>query len=115
MRDDGSPQPRTGGAPIMPTNTVKPVTTPKPASEFTKKANNKFADGLELGDVYDFADAYEHLVFPWKEKEVKGPGDSTVWTIKPYLDQEKREVAPETVNPSLWRQARLNVSNGLFQ
>ena len=26
-----------------------------------------------------------------------------------------REEAPETVNPSLWRQARLNLLNGLFQ
>src|SRR5262249_56578459 len=25
------------------------------------------------------------------------------------------EEAPETVNPSLWRQARLNMHNGLFQ
>ncbi|MBB6426211.1 alkyl/aryl-sulfatase [Sphingopyxis sp. JAI128] len=37
-----------------------------------------------------------------------------VWDLRPYafLNQE---TAPDTVNPSLWRQARLNTIHGLFE
>ena len=31
------------------------------------------------------------------------------------MPSSPHEQAPDTVNPSLWRQARLNMNNGLFQ
>ncbi len=37
-----------------------------------------------------------------------------VWSLKPYGFLSEAN-APATVNPSLWRQARLNMQNGLFQ
>jgi ribonuclease BN (tRNA processing enzyme) len=38
-----------------------------------------------------------------------------IWSMDPYADQADRETPPDTVNPSLWRQARLNQTNGLFK
>src|SRR5690606_35460493 len=37
-----------------------------------------------------------------------------VWDRRPY-DFLSRAEAPDTVNPSLWRQARLNAVHGLFE
>ncbi len=42
------------------------------------------------------------------------PQGRVVWSLEPYgfLAEEK---APATVNPSLWRQSRLNMQHGLFE
>ena len=41
------------------------------------------------------------------------PGGRPAFDTKPYAFLHK-DVAPATVNPSLWRQAQLNAVNGLF-
>ena len=38
----------------------------------------------------------------------------TVWSLEPYGFLSSEE-APPTVNPSLWRQSRLNMQHGLFE
>ena len=45
---------------------------------------------------------------------IAGPGDRPAWDLKPY-EFLKKDAAPATVNPSLWRQAQLNAVNGLFK
>jgi alkyl sulfatase BDS1-like metallo-beta-lactamase superfamily hydrolase len=37
-----------------------------------------------------------------------------VWSLEPYGFRSENE-APTTVNPSLWRQSRLNMQHGLFE
>ncbi len=69
---------------------------------------------LPEDDAEQVADAHRGFIATTPDAEVKGRGDLTVWSMKPYafLDDEK---SPATVNPSLWRQARLNRLHGLFQ
>ena len=44
---------------------------------------------------------------------VTGPNGHVVWGQKDHSFLEK--AAPDTVNPSLWRQAQLNHQHGLFK
>ncbi|MDE0931808.1 MAG: MBL fold metallo-hydrolase, partial [Halioglobus sp.] len=60
-----------------------------------------------------FEDARRGLIAVPTALEVAGPGDSTVWDMPSY-DFIQGE-APDTVNPSLWRQATLNNNHGLFE
>ncbi|HEY5725547.1 MAG TPA: alkyl sulfatase dimerization domain-containing protein, partial [Methylomirabilota bacterium] len=48
------------------------------------------------------------------EVEIKNAQGRVVWSLRDYAFLEPAE-APPTVNPSLWRQARLNMHHGLFQ
>jgi alkyl sulfatase BDS1-like metallo-beta-lactamase superfamily hydrolase len=45
---------------------------------------------------------------------VTGPSGNVVWSQKDYSFLDKDQ-APDTVNPSLWRQAQLNRQHGLFK
>ena len=42
-----------------------------------------------------------------------GPNGNAVWNQKDYAFLER--TAPDTINPSLWRQAQLNHQHGLFK
>ena len=42
------------------------------------------------------------------------PSGPQVWSLEPYGFLSSEE-APPTVNPSLWRQSRLNMQHGLFE
>src|SRR4030095_7410888 len=48
------------------------------------------------------------------EVEIKNAQGRVVWSLRDYAFLEHAE-APPTVNPSLWRQARLNMHHGLFR
>lgn len=65
-------------------------------------------------DGQDRADAERGFIGTVEHAEVTGADGRVVWSQRPYafLDDE---VGPDTVNPSLWRQARLNRTHGLFQ
>jgi alkyl sulfatase BDS1-like metallo-beta-lactamase superfamily hydrolase len=65
-------------------------------------------------DGQDHADATRGFLGTVPDAEVTGADGRVVWSQRPYgfLDDE---AAPATVNPSLWRQARLNRTHGLFQ
>ena len=45
---------------------------------------------------------------------ILGKDGQIVWDRRPYSFLDSAE-APDTVNPSLWRQARLNAEHGLFE
>lgn len=65
-------------------------------------------------DGQDRTDAERGFLGTVPDAEVTGADGRVVWSQRPYgfLDDES---APATVNPSLWRQARLNRLHGLFQ
>jgi alkyl sulfatase BDS1-like metallo-beta-lactamase superfamily hydrolase len=65
-------------------------------------------------DRTDFEDAARGFVGSLPEPIIRGATGSPVWDLTPYgfLDAE---ASPPTVNPSLWRMARLNMHHGLFQ
>lgn len=86
---------------------------PKEATKTTKMAQERVLNALPFSDQQDFEDARRGFIaaptLPLRDE--KGV---PVWNLAPY-EFLKREQAPDTVNPSLWRQARLNMEHGLYK
>src|SRR5262247_1521626 len=61
-----------------------------------------------------FDDARRGFIGSLPEVEITNATGHVVWSLKEYGFLAAEE-APATVNPSLWRQARLNMHHGLFQ
>lgn len=88
--------------------------TPNPATEITAAANHAVLEQLPFANQQAFTDAQRGFIAQLPDGKVTNPDGSAAWDMSEYafLDQE---VAPDTVNPSLWRQARLNAIHGLFK
>lgn len=84
------------------------------AEAATKAANAAMAAKLPFSDTRDFEAAKRGLVAPVPDGMVCTPGGTALWNLGEYAFIEG-ELAPATVNPSLWRMARLNMANGLFK
>ncbi len=69
---------------------------------------------LPFSDTTDFEDAARGFIASRDKALVTAPDGRVVWDLEPYNFID-REEAPGTVNPSLWRQARLNMHHGLFE
>ena len=93
------------------------VTQPKEASSFTKAANAEYLKPpLNYSDTSDFDRAARGLTATTNSlvlKSMTGNG-TTVWDMDRFAFIAS-ETAPDTVNPSLWRQARLNNRYGLYE
>ena len=87
---------------------------PKDATAATCSHNASFLAALPFGDTQDFTDAARGLIATLPEVEIKNERGRVIWSLREYAFLAQAN-APETVNPSLWRQARLNMHNGLFQ
>ncbi|MFI7382808.1 alkyl/aryl-sulfatase [Streptomyces sp. NPDC049813] len=68
---------------------------------------------LPFADRQDFEDATRGLIARRAPNAVRGEDGRTVWDNDTYAFL--RGEAPETVNPSLWRQAQLVAEQGLFE
>ena len=89
---------------------------PKPATEHTKKANAAFARTLPFADKRDFDDARKGLIAPLPGGGVVKNSEGRVVLDPRRYDFIKPDGdAPDTVNPSLWRQAQLLSLTGLFK
>ncbi|MBI4804854.1 MAG: MBL fold metallo-hydrolase [Desulfovibrio sp.] len=92
------------------------TTAPKPASQATKAANEKLKALLDFGDMRDFEEASRGFIAPLpNDGVIKNSSGQTAWDLRPYAFIERTEIAPDTVNPSLWRQCRLVMKGGLFK
>jgi alkyl sulfatase BDS1-like metallo-beta-lactamase superfamily hydrolase len=88
----------------------------KGATEATKAANKKLLDSLPFNDKADFDDAKRGLLAKPDTLTIKDAKGNVVWDLeeyKKYIADDK--AAPDTVNPSLWRNAQLNMQYGLFE
>jgi linear primary-alkylsulfatase len=87
---------------------------PKGATPITHAQNRAMLDALPFGDIQDFEDARRGFLGTLPDVEITNDKGRVVWSLKEYafLGDEQ---APPTVNPSLWRQARLNMHHGLFE
>ncbi|HEY1139270.1 MAG TPA: alkyl sulfatase dimerization domain-containing protein [Lysobacter sp.] len=88
----------------------------KPATQATKRANAAMAKPLDFADKQDFEDDSRGLVARPDTLTIKDDKGRVVWDMesyKAYIGDDKP--APDTVNPSLWRNAQLNVRYGLFK
>lgn len=83
------------------------------ASASTRAANAALGAQLDLAAEPDLADATRGFVATVEGLQVTNDAGQTIWRTADY--DFVRGDAPDTVNPSLWRQARLNNVNGLFR
>jgi alkyl sulfatase BDS1-like metallo-beta-lactamase superfamily hydrolase len=91
-------------------------TQPKPATEATKAANRALQQYLNFNDREDFDNATRGLIAKPDTLTIRGAQGNPVWDLesyKAYIGVDKP--APDTVNPSLWRNAQLNMQYGLFR
>ena len=86
---------------------------PKPATTATVRANQAVAQGLALNDKKDFEDATRGLIATMPTHQVRDAQGRMVWDADRY--DFIQGSAPATVNPSLWRQEKLNNARGLFK
>ena len=86
----------------------------KEASAAVCAAQQAMLEALPFGDTADFDDAARGFLGTIDQAKVTTAQGRTVWSVAPYGFLEAEE-APPTVNPSLWRQAKLNMQHGLFE
>jgi alkyl sulfatase BDS1-like metallo-beta-lactamase superfamily hydrolase len=89
-----------------------PPTTPIPA---TVRANSAVGEALSLSDPTDRHRVDRGLL--WRAERLIIRSDRTGEVIRDSDEYDflEAEQAPESVNPSLWRHARLNNSQGLYE
>ncbi|MCH9817235.1 MAG: MBL fold metallo-hydrolase [Actinomycetia bacterium] len=85
----------------------------KQATEETQRANDAVLAALPFSDDEDFRRVRRGFIATREEPLILGPEGTPVWDLNEY-DFLQGE-APDTANPSLWRQAQLNVEHGLFE
>ena len=94
--------------------TSTPDSTPRPAHPETARLQDAFRQGLNFADQADFEDARRGFVGSIEAGEVTNAKGQVVSSMR-KLEFIQGEQAPDTVNPSLWRLARLNTHHGLFE
>jgi alkyl sulfatase BDS1-like metallo-beta-lactamase superfamily hydrolase len=92
---------------------VAPVRAGEPASAATRAAQAKVRAELPFEDRQDFDFANRGFVGTRADPLIKRADGGVAWDLSAY-DFLKGE-APDTVNPSLWRQASLLSLHGLFK
>ena len=80
---------------------------------FTVAANAAAIAGLPLDDAGDLEDARHGLIADEAAISVDGADGKSIWNTKEYAFVAGD--APKSVNPSLWRQAKLDGVHGLFK
>ena len=90
------------------------MTAARDATPITRAQNRAVLDTLPFDDVQDFEDARCGFVATLPEVEIKNDRGRVVWSLRDDAFLADAD-APATVNPSLWRQARLNMTHGPFE
>jgi alkyl sulfatase BDS1-like metallo-beta-lactamase superfamily hydrolase len=91
-----------------------PQERPKDASDPVIAQHQAVLATLPFSDTRDFDEAARGFLGTIEHAKVMHPNGRTVWSLEPYGFLSS-EAAPPTVNPSLWRQSRLNMQHGLFE
>ena len=90
------------------------MTTPKDATDATLRAHAALRAQLPADDGQDWADARRGYMGSIPDAKIENATGGVAWNMGAFAFEEPEE-APPTVNPSLWRQARLNALHGLFE
>ncbi|OZI30938.1 hypothetical protein CAL29_23555 [Bordetella genomosp. 10] len=96
------------------TSQISDAAQPKPAHPVTAKLNASLKEALNFKDVQDFEDARHGFIGTLDEPVIRNARGEMVWDMTRYGFLEDED-APASVNPSLWRLARLNYIHGLFK
>src|SRR5882672_4094459 len=91
-----------------------PKESPKDASASVIAQHAATLNALPFADVRDFDEAARGFLGTIENAKITSPQGRVVWSPEPsgFLSAEQ---APPTVDPSLWRQSRLNMNHGLFE
>ena len=84
------------------------------ASEHTTSVNREYLSALPFADQTDFADARRGFIADSPHRLITNPDGSPSFDLDAY-DFVRDAPAPDTVNPSLWRQSQLLGITGLFE
>ena len=84
------------------------------ASEHTTSANRSLLDELPFDDQTDFDNARRGLIADSPNRVIANPDGSAAFNLDAY-GFVREAPAPDTVNPSLWRQSQLLAITGLFE
>lgn len=87
----------------------------KDASATTRQANQALLGTLPFDDTRDFDNANRGLIAPLPTGMIRTDDGQPVWDPQKYDFIEEDADAPDTVNPSLWRQSQLTNIGGLFE
>ena len=87
----------------------------KSASSATKSANDALLKELPFSDKSDFENAHKGFIEALPSASIKGHAGNVIWDPGKYGFIREGASAPDTVNPSLWRQSQLINISGLFQ
>ena len=84
-----------------------------PPTAISEEAGQALLDVLPFSDQQDFEDAKRGFVARDEAMVVKDAEGNVVWNMPEY--DFVKGGAPPSVNPSLWRQAKLNGMHGLYK
>ena len=87
---------------------------PKEASVSVVAQHAATLKALPFSDTNDFDDASRGFLGTLENARITSVQGRVVWSLEPYGFLADAE-APATVDPSLWRQSRLNMNHGLFE
>jgi alkyl sulfatase BDS1-like metallo-beta-lactamase superfamily hydrolase len=87
---------------------------PKDASASVVARHAATLKALPFSDRRDFEEAARGFLGTIDHAKITSATGRAVWSLEPY-DFLTAEEAPPTVDPSLWRQSRLNMHHGLFE
>jgi len=88
---------------------------PKDATWTTRRANAALAASLPVDTGEDFADARRGFIGTIADARIADAAGRVFWSMADFAFEADGQDCPDTVNPSLWRQARLNAIHGLFE
>lgn len=83
------------------------------ATAATKAANAKIRARLPIADQQDFENANRGFLAKIEAPQILNEDGSVAWETGQF--DFIKDAAPDTVNPSLWRQGKLNSIHGLFK
>jgi alkyl sulfatase BDS1-like metallo-beta-lactamase superfamily hydrolase len=87
---------------------------PKDASASVIAQQAAMLKALPFSETRDFDEAARGFLGTIDHARITSEQGRVVWSLEPYGFLSDAE-APATVNPSLWRQSRLNMNHGLFE
>lgn len=86
----------------------------KPATAVTKAINEEVYQLLDFSDTQEKEFATKGFISAPKSLEIKGDSGNVIWSQVDY-DFVREQDAPDSANPSLWRNTQLNAIYGLFE
>ncbi|EHV9749169.1 MBL fold metallo-hydrolase [Escherichia coli] len=96
-------------------NTAYATDEAKAATQYTQQVNQNYAKSLPFSDRQDFDDAQRGFIAPLLDEGILRDANGKVYYRADDYKFDINAAAPETVNPSLWRQSQINGISGLFK